>query len=106
MGMHYCRHYPPLELPGVEALLRDLEPYRSKGDEPDCLVALSGGRDSSYGLHYLKNELHLKPIAYTYDWGMVTDLARRNQARLCGKLCVEQFFSLSWIFRCKGFISV
>jgi glutamine---fructose-6-phosphate transaminase (isomerizing) len=25
----------------------------------------------------------------TYDWGLVTDLARRNQARMCGKLGVE-----------------
>ncbi|OQY70127.1 MAG: hypothetical protein B6D44_16345, partial [Ignavibacteriales bacterium UTCHB2] len=33
--------------------------------------------------------LNLNPIAYTYDWGMVTDLARRNIARLCGKLGVE-----------------
>ena len=31
----------------------------------------------------------MNPIAYTYDWGMVTDLARRNQARVCGKLGVE-----------------
>jgi hypothetical protein len=31
----------------------------------------------------------MNPIAYTYDWGMVTDLARRNIARICGKLGVE-----------------
>jgi hypothetical protein len=40
-------------------------------------------------LHYLKEVLHLNPNAYTFDWGMVTDLARRNQARLCGKLGIE-----------------
>ena len=27
-------------------------------------------------------ELGLDPIAYTYDWGMVTDLARRNVSRI------------------------
>ena len=31
----------------------------------------------------------MNPIAYTYDWGMITDLARRNVARLCGKLGIE-----------------
>jgi hypothetical protein len=31
----------------------------------------------------------MNPVAFTYDWGLVTDLARRNQARLCGKLGVE-----------------
>jgi hypothetical protein len=40
-------------------------------------------------LHVVKKELGLNPIAYTYDWGMVTDLARRNIARSCGKLGVE-----------------
>ena len=30
-----------------------------------------------------------KIIAYTYDWGMVTDLARRNISRMCGALDVE-----------------
>jgi hypothetical protein len=31
----------------------------------------------------------MKPITYTYDWGMVTDLARRNISRLCYSLGVE-----------------
>ena len=31
----------------------------------------------------------MNPIAFTYDWGFVTDLARRNAARICGKLGVE-----------------
>jgi hypothetical protein len=31
----------------------------------------------------------MNPVAFTLDWGLVTDLARRNQARICGKLGVE-----------------
>ena len=34
-------------------------------------------------------ELGLKPITYTYDWGMVTDLGRRNISRMCAALGVE-----------------
>ena len=49
----------------------------------------SGGRDSTFTLHMIKKVLGLNPIAFTYDWGMVTDLARRNIARVCGKLGVE-----------------
>ena len=29
------------------------------------------------------------PITYTYDWGMVTDLGRRNISRMCAELKVE-----------------
>ena len=87
---NYCRTYVPHKPLGLDALRELVAPFRSrKKDQPDCLVAVSGGRDSCYGLHVLKAELGLNPVAYTYDWGMITDLARRNQARLCGKLGVE-----------------
>ena len=66
-----------------------VEPYRRSNGVPDVLLPFSGGRDSSYVLHVVKNDLGLNPITFTYDWGMVTDLARRNIARICGKLGVE-----------------
>ena len=86
---HYCRTWKPITVRGVDALRATVEPYRSKDGSPDVIVAFSGGRDSSYGLHYVKRVLGMNPIAFTYDWGMVTDLARRNCARVCGKLGVE-----------------
>jgi len=85
----YCRRWRPIQPKGREALEKLVEPYRSKDGSPDVIVAFSGGRDSCYGLHYMKKELGMNPVAFTYDWGMVTDLARRNQARVCGKLGVE-----------------
>jgi len=85
----YCNSYTKIELFGEDALRKYVDKNRGGNTGPDCIVAFSGGRDSSYGLHYLKKELGLNPLAYTYDWGMVTDLARRNQARICGKLGIE-----------------
>ena len=73
----------------LQSELFDLvEPYRRK-DVPDCIVPFSGGRDSCYGLHLIVKELKMKPITYTYDWGMVTDLGRRNISRMCSELQVE-----------------
>lgn len=89
---NYCRTYKPKVLLGKEKLEEELSKYRSKNGSADCLVAFSGGRDSSYGLHLLKKEYGMTPIAYTYDWGMVTDIARRNQARMCGQLGVEHLW--------------
>jgi glucosamine--fructose-6-phosphate aminotransferase (isomerizing) len=85
----YCRNWRKISVKGEQALLDAVAPYRSKDGSPDVIVAFSGGRDSSYGLHYVKKELGMNPVAFTYDWGMVTDLARRNQARICGKLGIE-----------------
>ncbi|MBI5720047.1 MAG: hypothetical protein HZC37_20425 [Burkholderiales bacterium] len=83
-------HMHPVE--SKQAFIRSLEKYRRAGGaerEPDVLVAFSGGRDSSYGLHLIKKEFGLKPVTFTYDWGMVTDLARRNVARICGQLGIQ-----------------
>ena len=52
-------------------------------------MPFSGGRDSCYGLHLVTKQLKLKPLAYTYDWGMVTDLGRRNISRMCAQLGIE-----------------
>jgi glutamine---fructose-6-phosphate transaminase (isomerizing) len=87
---NYCRHYRPRNLTGsLDELRRIVEPYRRSDGSQDCIVPFSGGRDSTFALHMLKRELGMNPIALTYDWGMVTDLARRNIARVCGKLGVE-----------------
>jgi len=86
---NYCSHYKPRNKPRpVEELFKLVEPYRRKeGDE--CIVPFSGGRDSCYGLHLIVKELKLRPITYTYDWGMVTDLGRRNISRMSSELGVE-----------------
>lgn len=86
---NFCHNYSKTEPLGLDKLMAFLEPYRNKNGGPDCLISFSGGRDSSYGVHYAKNILKMNPVTYTYDWGMVTDLARRNQMRICGKLGIE-----------------
>ncbi len=88
---NYCRTYQKKQYSGRDTLekwsIETKEYYQRKAY--NSIVSFSGGRDSSYGLHYFVRELGLKPVAYSYDWGMVTDLARRNQARMCAALGVE-----------------
>jgi len=87
---NYCKNYKVKQYPDTIETLKELvKPYRSKDGGYDCIVPFSGGRDSTYSLHLIKKELGLNPITLTYDWGMVTDLARRNIAKVCGKLGVE-----------------
>ena len=86
---NYCHSYKPRNKPKpLEELIQLVEPFRrAHGD--DCIVPFSGGRDSCYGLHLIAKELKMKPITYTYDWGMVTDLGRRNISRMSAALGVE-----------------
>jgi glutamine---fructose-6-phosphate transaminase (isomerizing) len=78
-----CARYRPPTVSGLESLRARID-GRGK-----VLFPLSGGRDSCYGLHVAVRELGLDVVAFTYDWGMVTDLARRNISRMCGALGVE-----------------
>lgn len=84
-----CNSYRPRQSKDPSELEHVLARYRKNSAEPDCLLMFSGGRDSSYAVHYVKNVLGMNPVTYTYDWGMVTDLARRNISRMCGQLGVE-----------------
>jgi len=86
---NYCHNYKLRNKPKPkEELFKLVESYRRDYGE-DCIVPFSGGRDSCYGLHLIMKELEMKPVTYTYDWGMVTDLGRRNISQMCGDLGVE-----------------
>ncbi len=95
-----CRNFNPIVAKGRAALEEEL----GRRDRNRVLVPLSGGRDSCYLLHYMVSELGIRPIAYTYDWGMVTDLARRNCSRLCSKLGVEHIIVSADIPQKRGFV--
>lgn len=86
---NYCRTYKKQKYKGKDALESWAAKTRRTDKKADTIVSFSGGRDSSYGLHYFVKELGLHPVCFSYDWGMVTDLARRNQSRMCASLGVE-----------------
>jgi glucosamine--fructose-6-phosphate aminotransferase (isomerizing) len=86
---NYCNNYELRNNPRPKEELFNLVASYRRADGVDCIVPFSGGRDSCYGLHLIVNELGMKPVTYTYDWGMVTDLGRRNISRMCSRLGVE-----------------
>jgi len=101
---NYCRNYKLRNKPRPkEELFALVEPYR-KSNGTDCIVPFSGGRDSCYGLHLIVNELKMKPVTYTYDWGMVTDLGRRNISRMCAELGVENIIVADDITKKREYI--
>ena len=85
---NYCENYRPQQNENRIGVLEDLLTSDS-GSDRSVLFPFSGGRDSSFGLHLASQIMGLKPIAYSYDWGMVTDLGRRNMSLMCAKLGVE-----------------
>ena len=103
---NYCNKYEKQKFLGEEALNNYLQKFRSNTNKPDCLVGLSGGRDSCYGLHLLKTKYKLNPIAYTYDWGLTTDISRVNAAKVCGKLGIEHIIRSADIEKKRKFVNL
>ena len=86
---NYCSNYKLRNTPKPLSVLENmLKSYRAF-DGVRSIMPFSGGRDSSFALHLIAKEFGIRPVTMTYDWGMVTDLARRNISRMCGELNVE-----------------
>ena len=56
-----------------------------KGKKYDCIVEVSGGRDSTYTL-YNAGKLNLIPVAVHFDNGWDSDIAVLNIENACKKL--------------------
>ncbi|MBR2674863.1 MAG: hypothetical protein IKE52_05355 [Mogibacterium sp.] len=87
---NYCGKYKKISLKPIEELKNIAESIRKTDGSQDCIVMFSGGRDSSYLLHYVVKELELNPLVFTYDWGMSTPLGERNAEKMCEALGVER----------------
>lgn len=59
-----------------------------KGKPYDCIVGLSGGRDTCYCLYKTK-QLGLRPLAVHFDNGWDSDIAKNNIRKICTKLDVD-----------------
>ena len=71
---------------GKDKLLEKLTSRAS--DNYDCVVPVSGGKDSTYALFYVVKELGLKPLAVSADSGFVVESAMENIENICEKLSV------------------
>lgn len=60
-----------------------------QGKKYDCVVGISGGRDSSYTVWYLKKVLGLNPIAVHFNDGFGNPVAGENMVKACRILGVE-----------------
>jgi N-acetyl sugar amidotransferase len=73
-----------------------VEEYRGKY-EYDCIIPFSGGKDSTYTLHYLVKEFGVKPLVVQFDHGFMRPTLRKNNERTFRKLGVDVLsFTPNW----------
>lgn len=65
----------------LEMLLEDIEPYR-KSTGYECIIGVSGGKDSYYQAHFVKEKLGLNPLLVTYNGNNYLDAGWKNLWRM------------------------
>ena len=81
----------PLDENSEKRLFKIAEKIKSVGinSKYDCVVGVSGGRDSTFLLYYIKKILNLRPLAVHYDNGFDSDTSVSNILNICQKLNVD-----------------
>lgn len=73
-----------------------VEQYRGKYAY-DCIVPFSGGKDSTFTLHYLMKEYGLKPLVVQFNHGFMRQGLLKNNERTFRKLGVDVLsFTPNW----------
>jgi predicted PP-loop superfamily ATPase len=72
-----------------EELKQIVDKYKGCGGKYDCIVAFSGGRDSSYILWYAVEKLKLKVLACFMDNGMVPEHTLQNVKNATRRLGID-----------------
>lgn len=87
---NYCvENFPPYFPKGDESLSKLLQANIRKGTNVDCLVGLSGGKDSTYALVKLKEEFNMRVEAFTYVHEGSTSYSIENAINTCKKLNIK-----------------
>jgi len=85
---NYCRSYKRIEYKTEHNFDQLLKNVHFHGNF-DCVVPLSGGRDSTFVLHQMVRRYGLNPVAYNYDNGFANPFAIQNMQKACSKLGVK-----------------
>lgn len=89
---------PPQEWTRRKAILADImEQARDRsGRRHDCVIGVSGGKDSYFQTHYVKNVLGYNPLLVTYYGNNFTPVGERNLRRMA------EVFDADHIIYCPG----
>jgi len=92
----YCRQFKAEGIKEQKAVYQSrfrqlIEQKRGTG-KYDCLVAYSGGKDSTYTLYLIKSQYNLRPLAVTFDNGFVAPSSLENITRVTEHLQVDHQF--------------
>ena len=84
---NHCLSYQKPEIFGEDLFLQKI--HSKQGNQYDCVVGISGGKDSCYVAYLAKKKFGLRVLAVSYDFPFMIDLARKNMQAVCESLGIE-----------------
>jgi len=86
---NYCHSYSKLTYKGESELIKLLDSYRRTDSKYDCIVSVSGGRDSTYILLKLVKDYRMKVLAVNYENPFTDPQAKDNIENAVKELDVD-----------------
>jgi hypothetical protein len=93
---NYCRYYDlyserEAAIAGElkKGFIKTIRKIKKENHRYHCVVAYSGGKDSTFLLQYLKNTYGLKIVAHLFDNGFISTAARKNIKNVTERLKIK-----------------
>lgn len=86
---NYCHAYKNYQYKGEAALVKLLDTFRRPNSKYDCMVPVSGGKDSTFTLLKLTKDYGMKVLAVNYDNPYSDPLANKNVEQMANLLNVD-----------------
>lgn len=86
---NYCNAHQKIQYQGTLKLKEDLEKYKNSGGKYDCLIPVSGGKDSIYVLYQLSKVYNMRVLAFNYDNCLTHSQAQENVQKITDSLGVD-----------------
>jgi hypothetical protein len=84
---NHCIGYKKLTPLGADRFLQKIS--SRSGEKYDCVIGISGGKDSCYVAYLAKKKFGLRVLAVSYDFPFMVDLARKNTKTVCENLGLD-----------------
>lgn len=86
---NFCKEHKKIEYLGSEKLKADIESYGNEDGKYDCLVPVSGGKDSTFVLYQMTKVYGMKVLAFNYDNCVTHPQAQENVREIANTLEVD-----------------
>lgn len=84
---NHCLSYKDFKPIGEDHLLQKI--HSKRGKQYDCVLGISGGKDSCYVAYLATKKFGLRALAVSYDFPFMVGLARENIKAVCENLGLE-----------------